>query len=730
LIATATRVVGVASLAVLLSSCGSNVQTTTPEDPVATTLAITPEVVAFSFLTESRTLSANIRDQNGSPFTATVTWSSSDAAVVSIDAAGVAAATGNGSATITAAAAGLTATLAIQVQQVPRVLSAQQGDNQDAIAGTALADTIIMSVTDLGGSPVEGVAVVFVPDSTAGTVSLDTVVTGPDGLAETVWTLGSAFGPQNLFVTAGNVETTLGSFSRSATPIADLVFESSIMLSRTDPTIFDSLMVTATVRNQGDLDTGGPFRVQARVGGVEVAFPDVPGLDPEETVQVQLQVPPLAAGPQTLEVVLDPAGSLPELIETNNVSERSIQVLAQATLSTGVPVTGLTAALGQELLFVLEIPPGAGDALNISVSDASVGPNDDLDLFVAQGARPAFREDYPDCVSAGPSTVESCQIAFPEGTYHILLHAWEDPTGQAVRTGFTDVTLTATLSNSIVPFGIEIVILDNGTPTQDQAFLDAAARWMTIIRGDVPDRDFAQDAIPADACFVGQPVIDDVIDDVRIYVRIQEIDDVGGTLAQAGPCLSRPITNLPLFGLMTFDEADLANLETNGDMLPVVLHEMGHVLGIGTMWDDEELLQLPSLPNNQGADTHFRGDGAIEAFDAAGGAAYSGAKVPVENQAGVGSGDTHWRETVFDTELMTPFLRPSTFKALSAITIRSLEDLGYGVDVSVADAYFLPAFPALRAAPSTGRIIDLSGDTWIGPRLRTDSKGRIVEIRR
>jgi hypothetical protein len=714
----------------VVASCGSSSQTTTVEDPVPTTLSITPTVVAFSFLTESRALQADVRDQNGSAVAATVTWSTSDASVVSIDAAGVAAATGNGSATITATAAGLTATLTIQVQQVPRILVAQQGDDQDAIAGTALADTIVMRLTDLAGSPVEGVTVVFTPDATAGTVSVDSVVTGVDGLASTVWTLGSEFGPQSLLVTAADLETTLESFSRSATPIADLLFNSAISLSRNDPSVLDSLIATATIRNQGDLDTGGPFRLQARVGGVEVAFVDVPALAPAEEVQVQLQLPPLPAGAQSLELVLDPAGQLAELIETNNVSQRSLQVLAQASLSTGVPATGLSATLGQEILFILDIPPGAGDALNISISDASIGPNDDLDLFVAQGRRPSFREDYPDCVSAGPSTVESCQIVFPEGTYHILLHAWEDPAGQAVRTGFTDVTLTATLSNSIVPFGIEIVILDNGTPTQDQAFLDAAARWETIIRGDVPDRDFAQDAIPADACFEGQPAISDVIDDVRIYVQIQPIDQVGGTLAQAGPCLSRPITSLPLFGLMTFDEADLTNLEGDGDMLPVVLHEMGHVLGIGTMWDDKDLLQAPSLPNNQGADTHFRGDGAIEAFDAAGGSSYSGAKVPVENQAGEGSGDSHWRESVLQTELMTPFLRPGTFKALSAITVRSLEDLGYGVDVTSADAYSLPAFPALRVAPPTGRMIDLTGDTWVGPRIRVDSKGRIVEIRR
>ena len=43
-----------------------------------------------------------------------------------------------------------------------------------------------------------------------------------------------------------------------------------------------------------------------------------------------------------------------------------------------------------------------------------------------------------------------------------------------------------------------------------------------------------------------------------------------------------------------------------------------------------------------------------------------------------------------DTELMTPFIERGVIKPLSAITIRSMEDLGYGVDVSQADSYFLP----------------------------------------
>ncbi len=51
----------------------------------------------------------------------------------------------------------------------------------------------------------------------------------------------------------------------------------------------------------------------------------------------------------------------------------------------------------------------------------------------------------------------------------------------------------------------------------------------------------------------------------------------------------------------------------------------------------------------------------------------------------------HWRESVLEAELMggMQLWRPSG-AALSAITVQSFADLGYGVDISQADPYTLP----------------------------------------
>ena len=286
----------------------------------------------------------------------------------------------------------------------------------------------------------------------------------------------------------------------------------------------------------------------------------------------------------------------------------------------------------------------------------------------------------------------------------------------------------AAFSAAATDFDIEIVFITNGTPSQDAAFLGAADRWMNILRGELADVDFSSNPVPANTCIPGQPVFSGTVDDLRIYVDIKPIDGPLGTLAQAGPCQIRTPSQLPVLGFMQLDSDDVTRLEQDGDLADVTLHEMGHVLGIGTLWGNfDTLLVNPSLPSNSGADTHFAGAAAIAAFDAAGGTAYTGgAKVPVDNQAGVGSSDAHWREPVLRLELMTPKLTPGVTNPLSAITTESLADLGYSVDSSGADP-FTGTFsaPARLTAPG-GRVINLENDIYRGPLQVVDRSGNVI----
>ena len=65
---------------------------------------------------------------------------------------------------------------------------------------------------------------------------------------------------------------------------------------------------------------------------------------------------------------------------------------------------------------------------------------------------------------------------------------------------------------------------------------------------------------------------------------------------------------------------------------------------------------------------------------------------------------SHWKESVYDGELMTGYLEPRGKKMpLSAMTIGALADLGYEVDLSKADGFTVRA-PA--SSFSSARDVD------------------------
>jgi hypothetical protein len=228
------------------------------------------------------------------------------------------------------------------------------------------------------------------------------------------------------------------------------------------------------------------------------------------------------------------------------------------------------------------------------------------------------------------------------------------------------------------PFGITVRFLGGLTAAQKKAFQRAADRWSTVIVGDLPPVTIAGE----------------VIDDVLIEASGVKIDGPGKILGQAGPTHLRPkgagaAAFLPAKGTMQFDSADLKAMESDGSLGDVITHEMGHVLGIGTIWDRKGLLKGAG-----GANPTFVGKRAQKAFgelSKAAGLDPSGkAKpVPVENTGGVGTADSHWRESVFKKELMTGFVADAK-NPLSKLTVAGLGDLGYQVDMSAAEPYTLP----------------------------------------
>ncbi len=127
------------------------------------------------------------------------------------------------------------------------------------------------------------------------------------------------------------------------------------------------------------------------------------------------------------------------------------------------------------------------------------------------------------------------------------------------------------------------------------------------------------------------------------------------------------------------------------------LHEIAHVLGIGQGKAWLDLLGAPSRAAAPTVDTYFFGAAARAAFNRAGGRYYRGNKVPVEN----GGDNSHWRESVFGSELMSLLPFHQDPEPLSEVTLHALADLGYyQVDVSQAESYTLP--PASKPVATTG----------------------------
>jgi hypothetical protein len=71
----------------------------------------------------------------------------------------------------------------------------------------------------------------------------------------------------------------------------------------------------------------------------------------------------------------------------------------------------------------------------------------------------------------------------------------------------------------------------------------------------------------------------------------------------------------------------------------------------------------------------------------------------VENTGGAGTADSHWRETVFQRELMTGFVGDKP-NPMSRLTVSSLEDIGYVVDLKKAEPYKLPNLSSIAESGS------------------------------
>lgn len=261
--------------------------------------------------------------------------------------------------------------------------------------------------------------------------------------------------------------------------------------------------------------------------------------------------------------------------------------------------------------------------------------------------------------------------------------------------------------------------------TIQQAFSRARTRIGGIITAAVPPTSLPVDftnVVQCDANLTGYPDVErDVIQGLVIYVAVIPIDGAGQVLGNAGPCLVRTASqNQPALGVMRLDVADLANLSASR-LDALVLHEMLHVVGLGTTWADNGL-----LAGDGTADARFTGPLARTAcVNIALGTTTCAVDVPVHSADGEGSAYAHWRESVFTNELMTPFLGAGS-SPLSAMSIQSLADMGYEVSTSPADPFTLAS--GLRLAEPEDGPAPIVLPAPLRPRFGISAAGTLVTL--
>ena len=557
----------------------------------------------------------------------------------------------------------------------PAALEVVGGNNQSVAVGQVAPVAPSVKVRDASGHGLPAIVVRFTVTSGGGSISVDTAVTNVNGVAVAgQWTLGTTLGTNSLKAQASGLTINI---TITATGVAG----PPATLSFVDQQLFAALVSQAVATQPTALVTDG---FGNPVAGAIVTFTvtlnngSVTGGTATTNAQGRASVGSWtlgsAAGLNRLTASV--AGINPVVFEAQGLAEAPSIVAVSPTSQSGilgamvprVPQVRVTNNLGQ---IVGNIPvrfaiAGGGDATvtgGLALSDPVTGI-----------AAPA---DWRLGVAGSSSTVE------------------------ATLPGFPGPTATFTSTGTFSPYLIEVRFLSTATPAQRDAFASAAARWMQIIIGDIPDVALAVSAGQACSNFP-TPAISETIDDVIIFVQLTSIDGPGGVLGSAGPCIRRTQGLFTAVGSMRFDVADLIGLQNTNRLEAVILHEMAHVLGFGTVWTEKGVLVGAGT-----ADPVFTGPEALLLWPTFN-LGYTGQPVPVENLFGAGTRDSHWRESVLVSELMTGFIEaPGIPTPLSKLTIASFKDIGYSVSYATADAYAGNLMASLQAIGQKTPINDI-----------------------
>ncbi len=577
------------------------------------------------------------------------------------------------------------------VNATPAAASALQklsGDNSRAPAEVALPATLSVKVADAFGNGVPDATVGWSVLAGGGSVAATTSLTNATGVAEApAWTLGTqSSGTQTLRATSG---TRTQDFTATIQDVP-----ASITLVTAPPTSVAAGTFPPTAPTFAVRDAGGnilnsiPVTIAVTAGGGAVT-----------NIPLKTLVGPTPIGTWTLGT---PLGT-----QTVSVAVAGIPSLFISTTSVvGPPAvfdvvegSGQRAAAGTAL----------ANPIRVRVRDVALHPVPNTNVtweVVAGGGTLAAFSTMTD--GSGIATMPAWTLGVVGGpqTVRITAGGFSSNVGAQVQ---SDFGLQLRWNGSAPGGDIE------------RAFTNAVNRINAIVIGEVAPVTFI--GANATSCVSGL-TLNETITGLVIYATVEAIDGPGAVLGSAGPCYTRSSDSLSVVGRMRFDVADLDNMVINGTLEAVVLHEMLHVIGVGTLW----ALKGKRLGLAPTSTPFFTGALAKAAcINEASGAGVCGAGVPIEDclnltgSCGGGTINSHWKESVFRTELMTGFVS-ATGNPFSKMTIQSLADLGYVVNSNGQDPYTVPAAGLMSEIPAfTIRMPEPHG-----PLAEVDRNGRVT----
>ncbi len=374
----------------------------------------------------------------------------------------------------------------------------------------------------------------------------------------------------------------------------------------------------------------------------------------------------------------------------------------KVAITNGVPISNLSGASSSQRYDSIAVPSGARN-LTISIS----GGTGDADLYVRFGSQPTT--SAYNCRPYKTGNSETCTFSTPQvGTYYIMIRGYTAYSGVTLSASYTSGTTNPTPTGA---FDIQFVYGSSITSAQRTLFENAALRWESVITGDLANATVNK---ASNLCGANEPAYSGTVDDLVIFAEVGPLDGAGNTLAQAGPCLVRS-GGVTSYGIMQFDSADVASFDLNA----IIQHEMGHVLGIGTLWTRFSLVNYTST--SCPTTPRYTGASARSEWNALGGTG----DIPVEDGGGSGTRCGHWDEGTFNSELMTGYIETSGSMPLSRMTAGTLEDMRYVVNKAVADAYSLPTCSPTCASLAPLGVDIAAREVLLEPIGTTDENGTV-----